>query len=178
MMDLETWANVAEILGGSAIVGGAVFATIQIREFRAKRRDALAVELMRSFYSPQFAGAVSLIGELPDGLSAADLKDRGGDYRQAALLVSIAYETIAFLVFRRMVSFIMVRELTGGIALVMWRKLETFVLDTRERQRQPSFAEWFQWLAEQLQRESEQKEAWPAYRLHADWRPRRRSNIH
>ena len=36
-----------------------------------------------------------------------------------------------------------------------------------------SFAEWFQWLAEQLDRESAEKEAHPAYERHASWRPRR-----
>ena len=34
------------------------------------------------------------------------------------------------------------------------------------------FAEWFQWLAEQLARDAAQKEGNPAYARYADWRPR------
>ena len=42
----------------------------------------------------------------------------------------------------------------------------------RQEQGHRSFAEWFQWLAEQLARESAQKEAHPAHERYADWRPR------
>ena len=87
-------------------------------------------------------------------------------------MISTTFETIAFLVFREMASISMVRELTGGIAVVMWRKLEGWMDSVRQEQHQPSWAEWFQWLAEQLAKESELKEANPAYQRFADWRPR------
>ena len=72
--DLSTLANLAEILGASTIIGGALFATFQIREFRAQRREAVAVELMRSFSAPDLAHAFNLIRELPDGITADDLR--------------------------------------------------------------------------------------------------------
>ena len=52
MIDLATLANIAEILGGLTIVAGAVFAVVQIREFRAQRREVVAVEMIRSFHDP------------------------------------------------------------------------------------------------------------------------------
>ena len=173
MADLATLANIAEILGALTIVGGVVFAVVQIREFRTQRRQAVAVELIRSFHSPEFAHAVNLIRELPDGVSAEELRSRGPEYERAAVMVSTTYETIALLVFRGMTSFSMARDLTGGLAIVMWRKLARWMDSIRAEQDQPSWAEWFQWLADQLARESEHKEADPAYRRFADWRPRR-----
>ena len=173
MADLATLANIAEILGTVTIIGGVIFAIIQIREFRAQRRETVAVELLRSFHDPQLAHAVNLIRELPDGVSAEELRSRGPEYEKAAVMVSTTYETIAFLVFREMTSFSMVRELTGGLAVVMWRKLARWTDAVRQAQAQPSWAEWFQWLAEQLTREGEQKESNPAYVRFAEWRPRR-----
>lgn len=171
MTDLATLANIAEILGALTIVGGAVFAVVQIREFRAQRRQAVAVELIRSFHDPQLAHAVNLIRELPDGVLAEELRSKGPEYERAAVMVSTTYETIAFLVFKRMTPFSMVSELTGGLAVVMWRKLARWMDTVRQEQAQPSWAEWFQWLAEQLVRDSKQKEAHPAYEKFADWRP-------
>ena len=113
MADLATLANIAEILGALTIVGGVVFAVVQIREFRVQRREAVAVELIRSFHDPQLAHAVNLIRELPDGVSAEELRSKGPKYERAAIMISTTYETIAFLVFRQMTSFSMVRELTG-----------------------------------------------------------------
>jgi hypothetical protein len=171
MADLATLANIAEILGALTIVGGVVFAVFQIREFRTQRRETTAIELIRSFHDPQLAQAVNLIRELPDGVSSEELRSRGREYESAAVMVSTTYEAIGLLVFRRMTSFSLARELTGGLAVVMWRKLARWTEEIRQELAQPSWAEWFQWLAEQLARDGEGKEANPAYEKFADWRP-------
>ncbi len=50
--------------------------------------------------------------------------------------------------------------------------LSRWLDDVRREQDQPSWAEWFQWLGEQLERESPCKEGAPAYQRFAGWRPR------
>lgn len=172
VLTLQNLANLAEILGGITILGGAAFAIVQLREIRAQRRQAVAVELVRSFQNSELARAVNLIRELPDHASAETLRARGPEYERAAIMLATTYETIGLLAFRRLGSFSLVRELTGGLALVIWRKLSRWIETVREEHRQPSWAEWFQWLAEQLAREADEKEAQPAYRRFADWRPR------
>ena len=172
MTDLATLANLAEIAGSLTIVGGAAFGLAQLREFREQRRQAVAVELLRAFHAPQLAGAVSRIRELPDGASAELVRAGGRELEQAAVMISTTYETIGLLVFREMASFSLVRELTGGLAVVMWRRLAGWTEAVRREQAQPSWAEWFQWLVEQLEREGGHKEAHPAYARHAGWRPR------
>ncbi len=63
MADLNFYANIAEILGTLTIIGGGVFGAVQLLEFRGQRRDAVAIELMRSLYNPEFSRA-----ELTGGL--------------------------------------------------------------------------------------------------------------
>jgi hypothetical protein len=172
MIDLGMLANIAEILGASTIVGGAIFAILQIREFRAQRRESVAVELLRSFHDPDLVDAVNLIRKLPDGASAEELRSRGEEYERAAVMISTTYETVALLVYREMSSFSIVRDLTGGLVVVMWRRLAGWTEAIRREQAQPSWAEWFQWLAEQLERDHDEREARPAYEAHDDWRPR------
>ena len=86
MADLSFYSNVAEILGTLTIIGGAVFGAVQLLEFRGQRRDAVAVELMRSFYNPEFSRSVTLIRNLPDDISADDLRVKGPATEEAALL--------------------------------------------------------------------------------------------
>ena len=172
MEQLSTLANIAEILGATTIVGGALFAIFQIREFRAQRRDAVAVELMRSFSAPDLASAFNLVRGLPDGVSAAELRAKGPEVERAAIMICTTFEAIGVLVFRGVTTFRMVQELNGGIAFVMWRKLGRWTHELREENQQPSWGEWFQWLAEQLGREIEDAESNPAHLRHADWRPR------
>jgi hypothetical protein len=173
VLDLTTLANLAEIAGGVAIISGGIFAVVQLREFREQRRQAVAAELVRTFSEPEHANAVNLIQELPDDAPAELLRGKGREYERAATMLAVTYETIGLLVFREMASFSMVRELSGGLTVVMWRKLGPWVAAVRREQNHRSFAEWFQWLAEQLARVGAEKEAHPAYEQHRDWRPRR-----
>jgi hypothetical protein len=62
-----------------------------------------------------------------------------------------------------------VQDLVGGIVAVMWRKLEPWVTQLRVEQSCPSDSEWFQWLAEQLERRKAEKV--PACLRHRDWSP-------
>src|SRR5262245_42160759 len=172
MTELNVIANISEIVGGLAILLGGIFAVVQLNEFREQRRQAAAVELVRSFSEPAHANAVNLIQELPDGASAELLRSKGREYERAATMIAVTYETIGLLVFRDMASFSMVGELTGGLTVVMWRKLEPWVKAVRQEQGHRSFAEWFQWLAEHLARERADKEAHPAYERYSAWRPR------
>lgn len=61
------------------------------------------------------------------------------------------------------------QDLVGGIVVVMWRKLEPWVMRLRIEQSYPSDSEWFQWLAEQLEQRKAEKV--PAYLRYRDWAP-------
>ncbi len=139
MTDLEFYADIAQILGMVTIVGGGVFAVVQMIEFRRQRRDLVAVELMRSFYNPEFSRSVTIIRSLPDGIPAAELRARGVEYEQAALLICMMYETMGLLVFRKIASFQLAQELTGGLIEVLWRKLHVWVGAIRLEQAHPRF---------------------------------------
>jgi hypothetical protein len=168
-VDWNLYANIAEIIGTLTIVGGAVFGIVQLIEFRGQRRDLVAVELMRSFYNPEFSNAVTLIRGLPDNASAAELRARGADHERAALLVGMMYETMGLLVFRRIASFQLAQELTGGLIVVLWRKLGVWVATVRNEQSHPRFAEWFEWLA--IQFSKPQSVVAPAHIAFRDWKP-------
>ena len=171
MTDLGTMSNVAQILGALTVIGGVVFAIAQLIEYRRQRQETAASELMRLFHNPELARAVRLIRDLPDDVSAEELRGRGTDYELAAIVACTTYETIGLLVFLDVTPFQLVRQLTGGIAVVMWRKLRRWNSEVRNEQSQPSWAEWFQWLAELMQRHADEKETEPAYKKYAAWAP-------
>lgn len=168
-MDLQTLANLTQVVGSVTIVSGAVFGLVQLGEYRRQRRELIVSELMRSFHEAEFARAVAFLQSLPDAASAEALRAQGKPFEEAAVIVATKFETMGLYVFRRIADFDLVQDLVGGICVVMERKLRPWIAEVRERNAQPSFAEWFEWLARQLER-SQQGRA-PAHRLHADWRP-------
>ena len=167
-LDLQTAANIAELVGSLSIAAAILFGTIQLREFRRRRRHSVAAELMRSFYSPDLADAVALLRTLPDGISASEMRKRGPEYERAAVLATTTFETMGLLVFRRIAPFSLVEELAGGMTIVLWRKVCNWLEAVREEQSQPSWAEWFQWLAERMLEVKLDHE--PAHVRHRNWR--------
>ncbi|UCC83872.1 MAG: hypothetical protein JSW46_02755 [Gemmatimonadota bacterium] len=168
---LDTLASLGEFLGGMAVIGGVIFAVIQVRHYRQQRRDAGAIELVHVVLSVHFLEAFRLMGSVPDGISATELRAKGAEYEAAALSVFLMYETIGLLVFRDVAPFHLVRDLTGGAAVAMWRKLRIYFEEIREERSHERIAEWFQWLAERLEEEEARAPIQPAHKRFADWKP-------
>lgn len=91
------------------------------------------------------------------------------DVQLAANRLCVTFEGIGLMTHRRIAPLSLVVELIGGIVGVVWRKLGPWVREVRKEQRQPSFGEWFQWLAEQCERHKRESE--PAYLAYRDWAP-------
>lgn len=166
-MTIEMLANIAEIAGGIMIVGGALFGLVQLRELKQQRVTAVTSDLMQTFYSTDLSHAVSMMHELPDGVSAEELRSLGPEYERAAVLICTNFETMGLLVFEKIASYRTVQHLAGGMITSMWRKLSVWTVELRNEQEQPSWAEWFQWLAERMAQTK--NEAAPAYEKHRDW---------
>lgn len=170
-MTIEMLANFAEIAGGIMIVGGAIFGLIQLRELKQQRITAVTSDLMRTFYSTDLSHAVSMMHDLPDGISAEELRNMGPEYERAAVLICTNFETMGLLVFEQIASYRIVQHLAGGMIISMWQKLSVWTNELRLEQDQPSWAEWFQWLAERLAQTKNETD--PAYEKHRDWQAAR-----
>jgi hypothetical protein len=161
---LSTMANIAEIIGAGTIITGLIFGWFQIRYFRAQQRDAVAINLMQTFYSDDLAEAIALLQPLPDGVRLDDLRSMGNKYVKAAVTVTTSFETMGLLVFKGIATMDLVLDLAGGIVTTMSRKLHTFQNDMRESQQQPSWGEWFEWLGDQAEKIKQEDE--PAHIKH------------
>lgn len=173
MYDLATYASIAEIIGAFTLVSGATFGVIQLTEYRRRRRFSVAADLCRSFTQPDLARAVMLLLSLPDGQRLKDFQALDPRCREAALVVLMTYETMGLLVKKRIASFQIVQELTGGLLLTLWSKLEFYVRDTRLETGNQRFAEWVEWLVNRIRvHEVEMQPAYVRYPV-TDDEPRR-----
>jgi hypothetical protein len=168
-MNLESLANISQIVGTVTVVVGIGFALVQLSELKKQRRDAVASELMRTFMDSELAHAMAVIKALPDGVSAEELRRSGQEAELAAVLICMRFETMGLLVYQHISPFALVVELAGGIIVVMWNKLGPWVDQIRLEQSRPSWAEWFQWLSQQC--DAHKGQSVPAYKREMDWRP-------
>jgi len=170
MNDLSDIANVAEIIGAIIVVGGLIFAMLQMRQTRQQRRELAAIELFRFFGNPYFAAAYKRVLQLPDEQTTKAIQAGDGELEDACTLISTTMESIGVMTYRRIVPFIVVKNLIGGSAPVLWNKLAPWIDQLREELGAPAQFEWFQWLAERLEQD-QSTDAEPAYIAHKSWVP-------
>ena len=168
-MALSDIANIVEIIGIIAIIFGITFGLLQLRQHRRQSRDMAILELARSFEDPEFTEAYMLITSLEVGISDNDLQSKGPEYVAAAMRVGWKFETIGLLIYKRVVPMDAMADLVGGFSLKLWSILGEWAQEMRQKQDQPEFLEWYQWLVEKLveRGESTRKPAYEASRL---WR--------
>lgn len=172
MHNLPTLANIAEIVGVIIVIGGLIFAMLQMRQLRQQRREFAAIELFRFYGNPAFAEAYHSILQMPDKMSAEDIKLHKANLESAAMLISTTMENIGVMTYQRIVPFQVVNSLIGMSAVLLWSKLELWVIAMREDIDSPMAFEWFQWLAERLE-QYQTDNPQPAYQAHKDWAPAR-----
>ena len=165
---LDTLANIAQVLGAIAVVAAIAFGLAQIRQFRQQRRDALAVELMRSIQDAEFTRSLRVLLTLPVNATVEDFRSRGDSFEDAAWAIAAKYETLGYLVFSGIMPIELVEELVGGVGIDIWTRIRPWALAVREEQRQPLLLEWFQWLAERMEARARAQSV-PAYIRHRNW---------
>ena len=171
MKELTTIANLAEIIGTIIVIGGIAFAIMQIRIFSRQRLEAAAIEVIRSWQSPEFTRASNKIQQLPDGISSAELRVHSSDCEIMAMLIGNTFESFGVMVYRRIVPLALINELVGGATVQLWRKLAVWVEETRKERSHEFFYEWFQWLAERLQEQPNFNMLEGAYLKYRKWTP-------
>ena len=168
-MDLSTIANVATAL---TVLTGVAFGLIEMRRARREREERAAFAAVQALMTPEWMSSSMIAASIPDGTTATELEN---DPRQLEAMLKIAtiMEGLGYSVFARIVPLAVADDLIGGMARIAWRKFRPFVEEERQRTGTQKSWEWFQWLAEQLERHAKSKTSLKvgAPVAHRDWRP-------
>src|SRR5438067_13099860 len=123
-MDIGTLAN---LINAFAVTAGVIFAAAQIRYYRQRRQREAMLELVRSFQSPAFTSALRRVLSLPDGADTQKIREvLGPDGEDAVYLVSLTWESIGVLLFRRELTLDLVDDFFSGPLIISWQKLTVY----------------------------------------------------
>jgi len=168
-VDLSTLANVATAL---TVLTGVAFGLLEMRRARREREERVAFAAVQALMSPEWMSSSVIVAAIPDGTGAAEIEGNP-KMLEAGMKMATILEGIGYSVFARIVPLSVADDLIGGTARVAWKKLRPFIEFERKRSGSQKSWEWFQWLAEQLDRHGLSRTnlkvgAPVAYR---DWRP-------
>jgi hypothetical protein len=168
-MDIRLWLDV---VGTTCIVVGGVLALLQLRHTQKQRTRELALQMLRSFQTPEFLTAGNLVYELPEGLSKAQIEKRVRAKVTCLLVMLGTFESLGILVYRRDIDIGLVEDFFGGILIMSGRKLSLYIDDMRRLSGRDTYYEWAQWLSEQVKRREAHRPALPAHVEFRDWEAR------
>jgi hypothetical protein len=167
-MDISTIAN---LINAIAVTAGVIFAAAQIRQYRQRRQRDAMLELVRSFQSPAFTAALRRVLSLPDGADSAKIREvLGPDGEDAVYLVSLTWESLGVLVYRREVTLDLVDDFFSGPLVISWQKLKVYSEEWRHSLNRETGNERFHWLAERMLKREKNAPPIPAYVAYRHWR--------
>ena len=167
-------SNIANFINAIAVSAGVIFAAVQIRQYQRRRQRDAMLELVRSFQSPAFTAALRRVLSLPDGAGTAKIRELlGPDGEDAVYLVSLTWESLGVLVFRREVTLDLVDDFFSGPLILSWQKLKVYSDEWRSNLDRETGNEWFHWLAERMLEREKALPPVPAYIAHRNWRDSR-----
>jgi hypothetical protein len=168
-VDLSTIANIATAL---TVLTAVVFGLIEAKQARREREERAAFAALNAILTPAWMKSIVRVHAIPQGATVADI-EADPLLLEATHVIGITLEGVGYAVYARVVPLRIVEDLVGGSVRVAWRKIRPYAEFERKRAGSQKSWEWFQWLADQLERHGTSRTnldtgAFIAYR---DWKP-------
>jgi hypothetical protein len=162
-MTKETITNIANLALTLSFIVALIFGIVQVKIARRDRRERLTLEVLRQFQTREFAELLVYISskDIPsswDELQKLPVKDR-------VILVQFGQqmESLGMLVAEGLINIDLVDKTLGSFVTTAWNKHKNMFIDIRELQSDPFAAEYYQWLAEGIDKRMEKKPRKPFY---------------
>jgi hypothetical protein len=167
-MELQPYLS---LVSTSAILAAGIFAGVQLRQLYKQRGRDSALQLFRSFQTPEVTDAINIVFDLPEGLSKNEIETRlGKENIRSVMMLFGTIESLGILIFHREIKIEIVDDFFSGIIILSWKKFERYIREMREIGKRETYYEWVQWLAEQFQKRESRMPAIPSYIAHKDWK--------
>lgn len=177
-MDIETAANIGEVLGGLAILITLLFGLRQMRQWNENRKYEIGRDLANHMGSPLVQRGMSvIINSLDEGFTTKDINDLSREEKNSinALMIGMNYHGL--LTFHGHLSIKLVASFYTSFTLIFGQKMRRVVdlmytnalgeSDDLDDVVSKPF-DWLIWLLDRLD-EIPAPEA-PIYELHKDWK--------
>jgi hypothetical protein len=171
-MTLLDFASVLNLISTIAIVGALIFTALQVRAANRARQDQAAIVVIQTTQNENWTRALGLISALTQDAALEQISERGTAVEHALFELSIRLETIAYMVFCRIVSLQAIDDLIGGVTIVFWSRAKAWTQNYRMTTNNPKFNEWCEWLADRLTERRARVTNEPAQRQYRHWRER------
>ena len=153
-------ANLALTL---SLIVALIFGIAQVRAAARDRRERLTLETIRNFQSREFAELIHYITTSKMPSTRQEMNELPDHERIFLIQFAQQMESLGMLVAEKLIDLDLVDKTIGSLVSTSWEKYKTAFLDIREKQPDPFLGEYFQWLAERIDKRLHENPRKPYY---------------
>ncbi len=153
-------ANIALAL---SVIVALIFGIAQVKEAARDRRERLTLETLRHYQTREFAELLYYISS--HDMPSSNKELRALPPKEQTIFIQFAQEmeSLGILVAEGLINTDLVDKTLGSFVTTSWEKYKTVFLDMREKLPDPFLGEYFQWLAEEIDKRMRENPRRPFY---------------
>jgi len=153
-------ANLALTL---SLIVGIIFGIAQVRAAQRDRHERLTLEALRSFQSREFAEQINFISTVTFPETYEKYQSWPKQEQVQFIQMAQQMESLGISLADNLIDIDLVEKTLGSFVTSTWLKYKPLILKMREKNSDPFLAEYFQWMAEQIDKRMKEKPRTPFY---------------
>jgi hypothetical protein len=162
-MSNEFVALIANIALTLSVIVAVIFGIAQVKTARKDRRERFTLDTLRTFQTKEFAEMLHYINRVQIPSSANEWVKWTEDDQVRFVHLTQQMEAIGLLLAEKLISIDLLDKTLGSFVSTTWEKCRVLITDLRQKNDDPHLAEYFQWMAEQIERRMKEKPRRPFY---------------
>ncbi len=163
MTTTELVTLIANIALTVSVIVALIFGIAQVKTAQKDRRERLTLETLRSFHSKEFAEMIHYITRKKVPQTHEEWVAWPAADQIEFIHFSQQMESIGILLAERYISVDLLDKTLGSFINANWEKFRPLVTEMREKFNDPYMSEYFQWMAEQIERRMNEKPRTPFF---------------
>jgi hypothetical protein len=151
-MTNEFIALVANIALTLSLIVAVIFGIAQVKTANRDRRDRLTLETMRTFQTREFAELLYYVSVAKLPANYKEWQEWNPDDRIRFVQFGQQMESLGLLLAERFIDIDLVDKTLGSFVVSSWERYKPMTFELREKIDDPFLNEYFQWMAEQIDR--------------------------
>ena len=162
-MSSQLVALIANIALTLSVIVAVIFGIAQVKTSNQDRRERLTLETLRSFQTREFAEMLNYINTIKIPYTNEEWLKWSNEDQVRIVHLSQQMEALGLLLAERLINIDLVDKTLGSFVSSTWELYKPLIVDMRERNDDPYLNEYFQWMAEQLDRRMKEKPRKPFF---------------
>jgi hypothetical protein len=162
-MTTDTITFIANLALALSFIVGLIFGIAQVRAAARDRRERLTLETIRNFQSREFAEGLYYLTILPIPKTQEEFRSQPMNDQVIFIQFSQQMEHLGILVADGLIDIDLVDKTLGSFVTTQWERNQPVIEDMRKKLPDPFLSEYFQWLAERIDKRMKEKPRKPVY---------------